>query len=481
MDRALISSAVDDRKSIRTAFIRTFLALCVLFWLVVTFGYLSEDARFASIVTGAIIIGFGLLNQLLGKPLQIGRLDLPSFFISVYLLILFVPAIFIFFDISGSIKYSYLVAMESLLLTFTIGAGLANVLLYMSSPGLKPNHTPHIVRTELDLKFESIWLILVVFSGVVLVMAIIALPFNPLIEAIKRDTSSIDQVRLRYVATELPKVLGFLYEIVRRAILMGCVVYAYLMSVIWGDRWKRIFPVLFVLLLIANSFSLERGPLIAQFAVILIAMLLVNNQTLFSILKPRRLVLAISAMLVGGVMTLLQYGLDFSFGQVLKRSWLVFSSRLFDPAYMASLAFQEFNADTYFLNGQYVRLLSVLRGREIVEAFARPQLDIGPVSFIGDLWRQWGWPGVIIGGVIIGLVFQLVDRQYLSIDGEKSLLLITIHAILLGGVLLILYGSVFGVMSVSVFIAAVAAGIYIRRSMKTGKIANTDHLNHVNS
>lgn len=479
MAHLLTSNTVSTRKNQRTVFGGTLLALGVLSWLVVTFGYLTEDARFASLVTVTIIIGFGLLNQLLGRSLKIGRLDLPSFFISVYLLILFIPSISLFFDIPSSVKYSYLPAMESVLITFPIGVGLANILLRSLLTESKNNQTLRIVRTDLDRKFESVWLVLVVFSVIVLITTVIALPFNPLMEAIKRDTSAIDQVRLRYVATELPKVLGFLYEIVRRALMMGCVVYAYLMSVIWGGRWKRIFPVLFVFLLIANSFSLERGPLVAQFAVILIAMLLVNNQTLFSILKPRRLGLAISAMLVGGVMTLLQYGLDFSFGQVLKRSWLVFSSRLFDPAYMASLTFQEFNSDTYFLNGQYVRLLSVLRGREIVEAFARPQLDIGPVSFIGDLWRQWGWSGVIIGGIIIGFIFQIVDRRYLTINGEKSLLLITIHAILLGGVLLILYGSIFGVMSVSVFFAAVTAGIFIRRSMKTDKTANTDHLNHI--
>ncbi len=454
-----LSEEVDLRRSYGIASIT---ALCALIWLLVTFGLLSGDALFASGVTGAVVLEFFLLRMVLGKTLRLGQLNLPSFFLLVYLVILFIPAIFRFLDMTNPIRYAYLIAMESVLVTYPMGVGIANILLYGLSGKQDTQFTYYVIRTKFDYKVVPLFVIVLFLSAVILLLTAWQSPYIPLAEAIGFKSSSIDSVRLRFTITEMPKVLQYAFELVRTLALPACATYAYLMLVLYGDYWKRIFPVLFLFSLSATAFSLDRGPIVAQFAMILIARSLVRVESLKSLLKAKPVLAVISSMIAAGSISVLQYGGSLSVHKILNDAWYVFSVRIFDPAYMASLAFQEYNYDFGFLYGRSVRLFSMLSGREYVESLARIAVEVGPVSFIGDLWRQWGWSGVILGGISLGCVHQFVDRQFLS-GTYRNIMSITAHALLLSSSVMILYGNLFGIMSVSLFGFSVLASAFAQR------------------
>src|SRR5438128_2134955 len=116
-------------------------------------------------------------------------------------------------------------------------------------------------------------------------------------------------------------------------------------------------------------------------------------------------------------------------------------SRVFlDPSYMTFLAFFQYNDTTTFLHGKSIRLLAPLLGE---------YQPFSSVGFVGDLWANFGWLGVIIGGVFIGFLLQFVQVKFLK---QKSLATTMIYVMLVLNSLWIMYGSILSTMVVSAFV-----------------------------
>lgn len=461
----LANAYTNRRCSLGMAFLAV---LFVVLWLVMTWTLLTGDAEYVSYVIGSVTGGFLLLCILLRGAIWFGRLNLPSFFMACYVVVLLVPSIVRFFEMDDPIRYTFLVAMGSVLWTFPIGVGIANFMLYKSfaQRSMKLPLSDNIKRLDHDL--APVFAILFFVSIVVFAVVIAHMPFVPLQEAVRSDTSVVDPVRLRFAVVELPRELHFSYELIRRAVLPACTIYAYLMSVRYKSYWMVVFPMLFVFTLFVTIFFLDRGPLVTLFSLPLFSWLLVRNQKLSGLVRPWPILIVVAAMLASGAMTVLQYGGNFSWQSGISSAWYVFSVRLFNPALWASRVFMDYNYDLSFLYGRSVRLFAVIGRGEYVESLIRPPIEVGPVSFVADLWRQWGWPGVIVGSIVLGCLYQYVDRKYLCGDTDRDIAVIVCHTTLLGGSTVILYGNLFGVMSLSIFLIGVLASV-LAHSRQTGQ------------
>ena len=85
-----------------------------------------------------------------------------------------------------------------------------------------------------------------------------------------------------------------------------------------------------------------------------------------------------------------------------------------------------------------------------------PYESFSSVGFAGDLWANFGWPGIIVGSVLMGLVLQSIQLRAFR---EKTAPTLAIYVLFLVNELWLLYGSVLSTMVVTVF----AAGLLLLR------------------
>jgi hypothetical protein len=164
------------------------------------------------------------------------------------------------------------------------------------------------------------------------------------------------------------------------------------------------------------------------------------------------------ALAVGlaGFISALQYDSDVNLAEIQEGARHVVVNRiLLSSASVAALAFEEFPTPEHFLHGRYVRMFNVLSGGEYVESRYAPKLVILPVSFVGDLWRNWGWPAVLAGGAVIGFLAQFAQ---LSLLVRKTVLAAVFHAILCLLFIWLIPGNAFGIVTTSLLVLAWGCG-----------------------
>src|SRR2546422_1591214 len=162
-------------------------------------------------------------------------------------------------------------------------------------------------------------------------------------------------------------------------------------------------------------------------------------------------VMASFAKLVGGFVSRAQYQLDISMSDALKYMSSFFLSRVFlDPSYMTFWALTEYNGSTMFLHGRSIRLLAPLAGE---------YQPFSSVGFVGDLWANFGWLGVVIGGVAIGFLLQFIQVNFFK---RKTLLATMVYVMLVLNSLWIMYGSILSTMVVSVFLLSGLFALFLQ-------------------
>jgi hypothetical protein len=127
---------------------------------------------------------------------------------------------------------------------------------------------------------------------------------------------------------------------------------------------------------------------------------------------------------------------------------------------MALRAFETYNYDTYFLEGKFVRLFSVLGGGEYAESasFNVEVLAAAPVTFVGDLWRNWGWLGVLFGSAAYGFLLQTFQ---VVIFDKWTVLRSAVFVLLILGSLSVIHGNALGIVTLSVIVFTGLLGVIV--------------------
>jgi hypothetical protein len=176
----------------------------------------------------------------------------------------------------------------------------------------------------------------------------------------------------------------------------------------------------------------------------ILAYILSREQPIVKALNARLIIVFMSAVILGGLISVLQYQSAFTLERVVESIWYVFYYRIIqDAAFMSSLAFQDFSDPVLFLHGKSMRIVSLL-GLDYTPAY--------PAGFVGDLWRNFGWFGVILGTIFIGFIYQLIQIKLFT---RKSIPTLSIYIIVLVGSVWIIFGNVLGTISVSIFVLSI--------------------------
>lgn len=424
----------------------------------------TEFELYVPLVFGSFFGVFVLEKILLGDSLKFIHLTVPSFFIVLYIILMSFPSMLVFSEMHHPIRYTYFMAVQSVLITFPIGVGLANLMVHNPSKVIRNYLYSKLEKTQADFKFLSLFKALLIFSFPILAIYFLYSEHAQLLVVIKAYPTNIEAVALRFAENELPKGIHFLFELLRRFILPICVLYAYFMSRVYKSKWKHIFWILFSVTLVVSSLTLDRAPVVALLITMIVAYLLARNLSIFKAFNIKLMIILIIAVTMGGFISVFQYQTAFKLETAIANSWYVLSYRIIqDPSFMASLAFMAFNNQSSFLHGKHVRLFSLLPGFVYAESLSDDihPMSAAPVSFVGDLWRNWSWPGVIVGTICIGFAYQLIQ---LKLFRRKSVISLTIQTILLIGSVWIIYGNALGIMSTSVLFFGVLFGLLLCRS-----------------
>jgi oligosaccharide repeat unit polymerase len=421
----------------------------------------SEDEGFAGAVFGAGTLGFLVMKMVLGQQLSFTRLSIPAFFMGVYFLTMSRPSLTFYRDMKPDAAKSYLLAIHSVLITFPAGVLLASLFFDRPKKLVDDYWTQRLEAAESDLSFMPIFYVLLSMSIPCFGMYFFYAEHIPIVDVWNPTKLTLNKDDLRFAENELPKLVHFSYEALRRIILPVCLLFAYLQARVLGGKWWFMVAGVALLSLLAGAMTLDRAPVVVVIFMVVIASLCVESSFLKA-LSPKALALVALGCVLGGFVSVLQYQRadELALKEVFDRAWYVFGYRIMDDAaFMCSLSFENFNDETGFMYGRSLRILSVLPSVEYIESrdFIEP-FAVAPVSFVGDLWRNFGWPGVVLGSATFGFIYQAVQLKFFRYG--RTVLSLTFLVLMLCGSVWIIWGKAFGIVSTAVLVAGGGLGLW---------------------
>lgn len=429
-----------------------------------------DDILFIVAVLAIALIALLLINKgLLSNSMQLKQPTIPSFFVATYFVLMSLPAILWFYaDTRDPIRYTYFIAIQSVLVTFPIGVFFAKALTPESLRVTKEPFLRPLQQSEEDRYAVRYWVLMLGASLLVATVYLVTSPYVPLIGALTSygDLAATD-VRRAIVADGAAVHYG--HALTARLLLPFCLLYSYFMAYLYGGRWRWLFWPTLAVAAFVSTLTFDR---MFPFSVVLYLVLAVyfkhSDQAARTQGKRRDAVLGMArlrlagyvaallfvAMLVGGIVSLTQFNQPLGRETITDTSSSFFVNRvLLDPSFMAYIYFDEFNSPDTFLYGTgFHVLISQLFGIEF-----RP--TISP-SFVAELWMNFGWYGVLLGSVLVGFGLQTIQAKVFDRKSVTSLALFIILA--LNGAWII-YGHLLATMVISVYLPGILILIHLKR------------------
>ncbi|MFH1974977.1 MAG: O-antigen polymerase [Pseudomonadota bacterium] len=429
---------------------------------------MSDNLFIVNILSLAFLSFFLFKKMFLGSSLKLTRLTLPSFFIVAYIILMSLPSIKWFYNSTHPIRYTYFLAVQSVLISFPLGVLLANVLFlnpYRPYRIVKDFLYSSLSKTRHDSYMFPFWILMFLSSILTVTIYILTSDYVPLLGSFVAYGEMGGEM-LRSSIYREPDTIHYAHAMMVRFFLPFCLLYSYFMAYVYKGRWKYLFWITLLWAMFASLLTFERVYFFSLFIFLVLAIYFKNNQLISKIhflsKSKIRLVIFILAimslaMLVGGIVSRTQYNLPLDLTSIWNTAERFFISRvLLDPSYMAYIYFEEFNNPSTFLYGKSIRLLSLF-GVEFHHT-------VSP-SFVAELWLNFGWFGVLMGTTVIGFILQFIQ---LRLFRKKSIPTLSFYIILLLNGAWIIYGHVLATMVVSVYLLSVLFLFALQRNRMAG-------------
>jgi hypothetical protein len=428
------------------------------------FLYINDELFIGSVLFLAISVFFLFKKIFLGDSLKLTRLTLPSFFLLAYIILLSFPSIVWFLRSAHPIRYTYFLAIQSVLILFPIGVGLADGFFRHPSRIIGNFLSQDLLKTRRDSYIFPFFILMFLFSILIIAVYLLSADYVPLLRAFTQY-GEVEEMVVRASIYRVSDITHYALALVLRMFLPFCLLYSYFMAYIYKRGWKFTFWIVLLLTIFASLLTFERIYPFSIFIFLGLAvyfkhyqlisktsfLLISKSKILISKFKIRLATLVsailIFAIFVGGIISRTQYNLPLdnikTIWNVAIKGFLI-NRVLLDPSYTAYLQFEEFNNPDTFLYGKSIRLLSLF-GVEFCPVALAP-------SFISELWLNFGWLGIIIGTIIVGFILQFIQLLFFR---KKSIPILSFYILLLLNGAWIIYGHVLGTMSVSVYLITI--------------------------
>ncbi len=400
------------------------------------------SSSYAAAVFFAFSFLFLCLKAAMGKSLHFSIITIPSLFMFSYFVLMSLPSLYWFFRSDSSARFTYLLAVQSVLVMFPIGMALAMAARRRGFSSARTFLFGSFEPAKTDGMFFPLFLFFLLFSLPVLALYFFYAPHVQLVETF-RNSEAIDATVFRFAENALPEFLQLAFEFLRRFALPFSTFYVFFIAKSGKPSWKISFWLLFIFSLIVSSLTLDRAEPVALFGMLIVAHLLAMRSSFFELAKNRKLLgVLVLAMAAGGLISIFQYQGVFSFQKTLQTTWYVFSSRIFlSPSFMALRAFHEFPDITPFLYGSSIKLVGFVTSLRTTAYY--------PATFVGDLWRNFGFLGVLVGSAALGFFFQYVQDAFFL---KRNAVSLSLYVVFLLNAIWLIFGNAFGTVSIATFV-----------------------------
>jgi hypothetical protein len=243
--------------------------------------------------------------------------------------------------------------------------------------------------------------------------------------------SSIDAGEFRVIGfNDTNRILTALLEMARRVLLPFGLTVSLSLRTFSGDRdkYKRRVRVFGFGQLLGALVTLDRFPVL----LLIFVFVFFRFQRVSGLAAKVRIAVSrvFSMFLIAGLTTLVQYNrTDFQFSDVYRTGWRFFVHRLVTVTSVIAveLSFITFPRGSTPLYLQFSRLRAIFGGR-YVGYRQEGSIYVTPVGAVGDLWRNFGFAGVAIGGVLLGVFLAWLDARWES-SARPSQAVISMSAI----------------------------------------------------
>jgi hypothetical protein len=434
------------------------------------------DVFFVMTVLAIALTSLVLINKgLLAKALQVKRLTIPSFFIVIYIVLMSLPAIVWFYaEPQDPIRYTYFIAIQSVLLTFPLGMVFANALFrdlscpprvvqrFFSAPLEKSSDDRHAFR---------LWLLMMVAAVTVATVYMLTSPYVPLIGAFT-SYGELEASLVRRAVVAEGVAIHYGHALTARLLLPFCLIYSYFMAYLYGGHWRFLFwPTLGVATFVSALTFDRMFPLSVVLFLVLAVYFKYDDLTAKGTVTGRRRArrmstvrlvgyvgaLLLVAMLIGGILSLTQFNKPMNLEIIKVTATDFFINRfVLDPSYMAWIYFEEFNEPNKLMYGTSLHVL-------ISRAFGVDFFPTISPSFVAELWVNFWWFGVLLGTALVGCVLQLIQ---VKVFDRKTVPALSLYIVMLMNGAWVIYGHLLATMVISVYVPSILILTHFKRRRK---------------
>jgi oligosaccharide repeat unit polymerase len=380
--------------------------------IVLTFvvGYANAGFKTA-LLTSAAMLASAILQRITGSPFRVRRITIGSFWFISYLVMIFFPAFFVYYNEPGPFRDSFLFSASSALITVPLGFVVANQLVnfhrsetetYFSRP-LESNVDPSGVLLSFSLLLALCLILTVVYIHEVNVIPIFYLMRHPgewfTLALLREESFKLLRSSLSYIFF---MIRGLLFPFL---IVLS---FGYYLRT-HGKLWLFAFLISLMAGVFFASLSIAKAPVAAIFVILVLFLYYYRGGSFGykSFLVGMLLIFAFPVFVIVSIS-----GSDTAPGIVLQA---IFYRLTYGPSEVVYFYHEIFPVHMAYLHGGSIHMLSSLAGLRFVDTpnlvaqYAMPN-GIESASFngafISDMHADFGLAGVLIGGILTGIIIQ---------------------------------------------------------------------------
>jgi len=367
--------------------------------------------------------------------LNIRHLTISGFFYIIYLLVIFFPSFFAFFRHEGLYRYTFLLAVESVLLTVPLGILAANLLCKFRTVEIRSFFLRPIEEPNPSLHFRVVFVLFLMTALFGVFLYLREVSTVPIFYALKHPGDYYQLVQLREEGFKLLNTpVIYLYQWLRVLIFPLLILLSlgyYLRS--RQRRWLLLFVVSLAFGIVYAGLSLAKMPVAAIVFMIFLFIYVYRSGRVGKAFITISLPLIVAFPIF--VILLVQHGMGVGFSDALNA---VLRRVFYDPSNDLYYYFEIFPDKVDYLYGRSIGKFAWLTGMEYFDTanyvfrYMFPQglqTGLANVAFIGDLHADFGIPGVFIGAFFTGFLMQVI--QIFLLRRRKTILNLAIYTFLI--------------------------------------------------
>jgi oligosaccharide repeat unit polymerase len=391
---------------------------------------------------------------------NITRITLPATFYLTYLVMIFFPSIWVYYDQINSARDDYILGVASVLLTTPLGIYLINKLYSFNKKEINSFYTAPVLESISPQRSFPFHFIFSIFALCLACYYFYSIPSIPVLELMSGLSNPAELALSREMAFKLldPRWEGdestylFYAYLFLRTLVFPVLIVSLLGYALYTKRLK--WALLFLAVFFVGSFyavsQLSRAPIAAIIMRLAVFCLLFYRGNI----STKTLIVIGAIMLIFPLIVTMSYVVDYTVLDALKA---VFIRLTYTPAQDLYYYFEIFPNEHDFLYGQtlikpFLKLLEFdyFYIENYVALYISPWgLDSAHANaaFVSNFYADFGIPGVLIGGTITGALIQWI--QIFLFRRQKSIYNMTIFAFSLYAIWVLNFGSLTSVLFVN--------------------------------